>query len=149
MVVALLVKNFGKFGTVALALAPSSVDKEAVEKQQEMTGNNSETDGGSDTEDESQKKDSKPSDGFSLPTSAGVVWYEKTQEIAKKLFQDKKHKVVAVEKLDGKQSKAIPGNATTIIIQCGQLGSLLVLSKMDELSIGYSGCRPALRRHGL
>lgn len=134
---AIRVLCLGKFGTVVLAIAPHTVGDDS-NKQQDATGskNDSDTDAGdgSDTEDESQKMtDAKPTDGFSLPTIAGVEWQEKTKEISAKLLQGKKHKIVASDKLDAKQSTAVPGNATTIILQCGQHGSILVLTKMDLL----------------
>ena len=125
---ALLVKNFGKFGSAVVAIEPKSADEDDGTEEKKPSENDSETDvGGSDTEDESQKK-TAPNE-FGLPVVPGLTWFDQTKAVVQQ-FSSKDFKLTA-KKLDFKESFVVPGKACTILIECGQVGSLLVLTRLD------------------
>jgi len=139
----LLVSNKGKFGSAVLALAaPNNDDDENDNQKQNKTGDteeskpskeasDSETDAGSDTEDESQKKEPLAVAPGELPALDGMKWFDVTKEISANLTTKHKYTILKPEKLMANEDFLVPGSATTILIQCGQTGSLLCLTKLE------------------
>jgi hypothetical protein len=123
----LVVKNLGKFGTSVLAMGPKDQGDNAADDKNQNENHSSDD---SETEDESQQKAPAPSGG--LPEIKDLTWFEKTKTIVARLSKDSPTAFsMSGQKLEAKQDFVVPGKATHILIQCGQVGSLIVLTRLD------------------
>jgi len=139
---ALFIKCLGKFGSAVVPMAPKSNDGDtnnATANSSNRNGNGNDSDsatnaGGSDTEDESQQI--LGATLGEIPDFPGMKIFEITKKLVAKLSPT--HTLLPPQKIMGNETAVVPGNATTIFLQCGQMGSLLVLTRMD-LKICKSG----------
>lgn len=151
---ALVIKCQGKFGSAMIAFGKKEEsndndgDGDTSAKQQARDNDDDDTtdDGGSDTEDESQKPAKIDWASGDIPDIPQFKIFDNTKQIISQMMMkvsqhnnnnDKNKKnsgytlLVPPQKINANEQCVVPGNGTTIILQCGQMGSLMVINRLD------------------
>ena len=148
---ALVIKCQGKFGSAVIAFGKkegTDNDGDNSSAKQGSDNNNNDddddtTDGGSDTEDESQKPAKIDWASGEIPDLPQFKIFDNTKHIISQIIKASSHDnnkktkdsvytvLVPPRKINANEQCVVPGNATMIILQCGQMGSLMVIHRLD------------------
>lgn len=141
---ALVIKCQGKFGSAVMALGQRAGgdNNDCISKAGAGGDDDDATDdgGGSDTEDESQKPAKIDWASGNIPDLPHLKLFDNTKHIVSQMMKktspggEMGHGLTVIvppKKVMANEECVVPGNATTIILQCGQMGSLLVIHRLD------------------